>query len=70
MSLTPERAALTERVELVGRAVPALAIDPEVLEQSGRVLTTPELARQYGFADLDGSQMSGWWREYLAQRPR
>jgi NAD(P)-dependent dehydrogenase (short-subunit alcohol dehydrogenase family) len=65
MNLTPERAAQTESAEFPGRAVAALASDPNVLERSGRVFTTPELARDYGFTDVDGSQMSPFWREYL-----
>src|SRR5205085_1099354 len=58
-------AARAESAEFPGRAVAALAADPRVLEKSGRVFTTPELAREYGFTDVDGSTMSPWWREYL-----
>ena len=64
MNLSPERAATTESPEFYGRAVAALAADPDVLERSGRVFTTPELARDYGFTDVDGSQISGFWREH------
>src|SRR5919197_1416749 len=38
----------------VGRAVAALAGDPQVLEQTGRLLSSWELARRYGFTDYDG----------------
>jgi len=38
----------------VGRAVAALAADPEVAKKSGRVFSSWELAREYGFADVDG----------------
>jgi hypothetical protein len=65
MKLSPERAAETESAEFPGRAVAALVADPNVLERSGGVFTTPELAREYGFTDVDGSQMSGLWRDYL-----
>jgi NAD(P)-dependent dehydrogenase (short-subunit alcohol dehydrogenase family) len=65
MNLSPERAAETESAEFPGRAVAALAADPNVLERSGGVFTTPELAHDYGFTDVDGSQMSGFWRDYL-----
>jgi NAD(P)-dependent dehydrogenase (short-subunit alcohol dehydrogenase family) len=65
MNLTPERAAQTESPEFPGRAVAALAADPGVLERSGGVFTTPQLAREYGFTDVDGSQMSPFWREHL-----
>ena len=66
MNLTPELAAKAESAEFPGRAVAALAADPNVLDKSGAVLTTPELAREYGFTDVDGSQMSQFWEEYLA----
>ncbi len=38
----------------VGRAVAALAADPKVLERSGDILCSWELARDYGFTDHDG----------------
>jgi NAD(P)-dependent dehydrogenase (short-subunit alcohol dehydrogenase family) len=69
MNLTPEQAAQTESPEFPGRAVAALAADPNVLEKSGGVFTTPELAREYGFTDVDGSQMSPFWKEYLEESP-
>ena len=64
MNLTPERAATTESPEFVGRAVAALAADENRLEKSGRVLTVPELARAYGFSDVDGKQQSTFWDEH------
>ncbi|HEU4702108.1 MAG TPA: SDR family NAD(P)-dependent oxidoreductase [Conexibacter sp.] len=42
--------------EYVGRAVAHLAADPDVLERSGAVLATGELAQRYGFCDVDGRQ--------------
>src|SRR5213080_5166290 len=63
MDLTPKQAARTESAEFAGRAVAALAEDSNVLEKSGGVYTTPELARGYGFTDVDGSQMSPFWKE-------
>lgn len=48
--------ARTETVAYVGRAVAALATDERVLEKSGRVLQVGDLAREYGFADVDGVQ--------------
>jgi NAD(P)-dependent dehydrogenase (short-subunit alcohol dehydrogenase family) len=68
MSLTAVQLAMTESAEFPGRAVAALAADPDVLAQSGRVLTTPGLARQYGFTDVDGSQQSPFWTEHWAGR--
>ena len=44
----------TESPEYVGRAVAALAADPNVLEKSGQILRVGDLAREYGFTDVDG----------------
>lgn len=44
----------SESPEFVGRAVVALAADPDVLRRSGEVLVAAALAREYGFTDLDG----------------
>ena len=51
-----ERPALarTESPRYLGRAVVALAGDPEVLARSGQVLRVGDLARVYGFTDIDG----------------
>lgn len=38
----------------VGRAVAALAQDPNVMNRSGHLLSSWELAREYGFTDADG----------------
>jgi NAD(P)-dependent dehydrogenase (short-subunit alcohol dehydrogenase family) len=66
MDLTPEQAARAESPEFPGRGIAALAADPDVLEKSGRVFTTPELAREYGFTDVDGKQQSAFWDEHWA----
>jgi NAD(P)-dependent dehydrogenase (short-subunit alcohol dehydrogenase family) len=42
----------------VGRAVVALAADPQVMAKSGEVLEVGALAREYGFTDVDGTQPS------------
>jgi dehydrogenase/reductase SDR family member 1 len=44
----------SESPEFIGRAVAALAEDPEVLRHSGGVLVAAALARDYGFTDVDG----------------
>jgi NAD(P)-dependent dehydrogenase (short-subunit alcohol dehydrogenase family) len=64
MNLSAERAATTESAEFPGRGVAALAADPGVLARSGTVLTTPDLARAYGFTDVDGRQQSAFWDEH------
>jgi NAD(P)-dependent dehydrogenase (short-subunit alcohol dehydrogenase family) len=66
MDLSPERAAKTESAEFPGRAIAALAADASVLAKSGGVFTTPELAREYGFTDVDGKQQSAFWDEHWA----
>jgi NAD(P)-dependent dehydrogenase (short-subunit alcohol dehydrogenase family) len=38
----------------VGRAVAALAADPKILERTGQLLSSWQLARDYGFTDYDG----------------
>ncbi len=48
--------ARTESPWYIGRAVVALAADAGVLAKSGQVLTVGDLAREYGFTDLDGRQ--------------
>jgi NAD(P)-dependent dehydrogenase (short-subunit alcohol dehydrogenase family) len=44
----------SESPRFVGRGVVALAADADVLERSGDVLSSWELARDYGFDDYDG----------------
>jgi NAD(P)-dependent dehydrogenase (short-subunit alcohol dehydrogenase family) len=46
----------SESTAYIGRAVAALAADPEVMARSGQVLWVGALAREYGFTDADGSQ--------------
>ncbi len=66
MELTPELAAKAESAEFPGRAIAALASDPDVLAKSGGVYITPTLAREYGFTDVDGKQQSAFWDEHWA----
>ncbi len=40
----------------IGRAIVALAADPRVHRKAGKVVGTWDLAREYHFTDLDGSQ--------------
>ena len=66
MDLTPEEAARTESTEFVGRAVAALAADPDVARHSGATLTVVDLAARYGFTDVDGRATSAFWTDHLA----
>jgi dehydrogenase/reductase SDR family member 1 len=44
----------SESPEFVGRAIAALAADPDVIRHSGKVLVAATLAAEYGFTDVDG----------------
>ena len=46
----------SESPQFIGRAVAALASDPNVMGKSGRVLVAAALAQEYGFTDIDGKQ--------------
>jgi NAD(P)-dependent dehydrogenase (short-subunit alcohol dehydrogenase family) len=48
--------ARTESPRYLGRAVAALAADENVLAKSGGVHLVADLAREYGFTDIDGRQ--------------
>ncbi|MEV0981419.1 SDR family oxidoreductase [Streptomyces sp. NPDC049915] len=57
--------AISETPRYVGRAVAALAADPDVARFNGRSLSSGGLARVYGFTDLDGSRPDAW--RYLTE---
>ena len=57
--------AISESPRFVGRAVVALASDPEVARWHGASLSSGQLAKEYGFTDLDGSQPDAW--RYLVE---
>jgi NAD(P)-dependent dehydrogenase (short-subunit alcohol dehydrogenase family) len=44
----------SESPEFVGRAVVALATDPDAIRHSGKTLVVAALAQEYGFIDIDG----------------
>jgi NAD(P)-dependent dehydrogenase (short-subunit alcohol dehydrogenase family) len=52
--------AISESPAFVGRAVAALAQDPEVSRWNGKSVSSGELAKVYGFTDLDGSRPDCW----------
>jgi NAD(P)-dependent dehydrogenase (short-subunit alcohol dehydrogenase family) len=52
--------AISETPRFVGRAVAALASDPERARWNGRSLSSGGLAKEYGFTDLDGSRPDCW----------
>jgi NAD(P)-dependent dehydrogenase (short-subunit alcohol dehydrogenase family) len=51
---------ITETPRYVGRAVAHLAGDPQVERWNGQSLSSGQLAKVYGFTDLDGSQPDCW----------
>ena len=57
--------AISETPAFVGRAVAALAQDPEVSRWNGQSLSSGRLAQVYGFTDVDGSQPDAW--RYLVE---
>jgi NAD(P)-dependent dehydrogenase (short-subunit alcohol dehydrogenase family) len=50
----------TESPEYVGRAVAAVAADPNVMQKSGKVLAVGDLAEEYGFTDIDGRHIAAY----------
>ncbi|GAA5077521.1 NAD(P)-dependent dehydrogenase (short-subunit alcohol dehydrogenase family) [Thermocatellispora tengchongensis] len=52
--------AISETPAFTGRAVAALAADPARARWSGRSLSSGQLAKEYGFTDVDGSRPDAW----------
>ena len=57
--------AISETPAFVGRAVAALAQDPHVARWNGKSLSSGQLAKIYGFTDIDGSRPDAW--RYLVE---
>jgi hypothetical protein len=51
---------ISETPRFVGRAVAALAADPDRARWNSQSLSSGGLAKVYGFTDLDGSQPDAW----------
>jgi NAD(P)-dependent dehydrogenase (short-subunit alcohol dehydrogenase family) len=64
-AVNPHFAAISESPRFVGRAVAALAADPDVVRRSGGSFSSGGLAPEYGFTDVDGSQPDCW--RYLVE---
>ena len=56
----PAGFADSESPRYVGRAVAALAADPDRARWNQRSVTAGQLAREYGFTDVDGTQPDSW----------
>ena len=46
----------SESPQFIGRAIEAIALDPNVMRKSGRVLVAAAVAQEYGFTDIDDKQ--------------
>jgi dehydrogenase/reductase SDR family member 1 len=46
----------SESPQFIGRAIAALATDPQIIFKSGQILVAAALAQEYGFTDIDGKQ--------------
>ncbi|RII17133.1 NADP-dependent 7-alpha-hydroxysteroid dehydrogenase [Streptomyces sp. YIM 130001] len=57
--------AISETPTYIGRAVAALAADPDVARFNGASLSSGGLAAEYGFTDVDGSAPDAW--RYLTE---
>ncbi|MFJ2770093.1 SDR family oxidoreductase [Streptomyces sp. NPDC087300] len=57
--------AISETPTFVGRALVALAADPDVKRWNGASLSSGGLAKEYGFTDVDGSAPDAW--RYIAE---
>src|SRR3984885_3807292 len=62
----PSDFMLSESPRYIGRAVVALATDAKAMHKTGRVFSSWNLAREYGFTDLDGTQPH--WGNYARKK--
>lgn len=53
---------LAESTEYTGRAVVALASDPNVMAKSGALIFVGDAAKEYGFTDIDGRYIENFYR--------
>jgi NAD(P)-dependent dehydrogenase (short-subunit alcohol dehydrogenase family) len=53
---------LAESTEYAGRAVAALASDPDVSAKAGKLIFVADAATEYGFTDIDGRYIDNFYR--------
>ncbi|WP_102143835.1 SDR family oxidoreductase [Mycobacterium hubeiense] len=58
--MAPPGFAVSETPRFVGRGVAAIAADPARARWNQRSVSSVQLAREYGFTDIDGSQPDAW----------
>lgn len=56
----PGHFGISESPRFVGRGIVALAADPEVARWNQASVSSGQLAREYGFTDVDGSRPDAW----------
>jgi NAD(P)-dependent dehydrogenase (short-subunit alcohol dehydrogenase family) len=63
--------AASETPAYIGRAVAALAADPDVRRFAGQALSTWKLSKEYGFTDVDGTRpdWGAHWDRHIAEAP-
>jgi len=59
-AVAPPGFAHSETPRYIGRAVAALAADPDRRRWNQKSATSAQLAREYGFTDIDGTQPDAW----------
>ena len=67
-SMAQPEFALSESPRYVGRAVVALATDPDRARWNQKSVTSGQLASEYGFTDIDGSRPDLW--RYVVDQER
>jgi hypothetical protein len=61
----PGHFGISETPLFTGRAVAALAADPDRARWNGQSLSSGQLAQVYGFTDVDGDRPDAW--RYLVE---
>jgi hypothetical protein len=66
--VAPPDFALSETPRYVGRAITSLAADPERARWNQQSVTSGELAKIYGFTDVDGTAPDVWRKMEESER--
>jgi NAD(P)-dependent dehydrogenase (short-subunit alcohol dehydrogenase family) len=68
LPMAPPDFALSETPQYVGRAIVSLALDPDRARWNQQSVSSGELAKVYGFTDVDGSSPDIWGHMEAAER--
>jgi NAD(P)-dependent dehydrogenase (short-subunit alcohol dehydrogenase family) len=66
--VAPPDFAHSETPRYVGRAIVSLALDPDRARWNQQSLTSGEMAKVYGFTDVDGTRPDVWWKMEESER--